>query len=538
MKTFKFLKMTVVALILVGFVSCNDDIDDSGDNNGLGGNASAETYLSISLSIPDGNSLKADVEDSDNHEDGDTTENEVNKVNLYFFNSSNSYVTTVALSSLELSTPGGAGSDFVTATKKKVPLDRGQTYKVFAIVNGEASVTPTSGTTVSTFLGDAFSTGVFSISVPSTGLVMASRTTTGPGVSSPWVDLAIASNNGINNPDILKLQVERTVAKLELKGKVDGSKFNEYEVEYGASGGKDATVKLTNYTVVNTTKDWFTFRHTAPDFAPSTTAPTYQYSNIEISTGTGAIYAMDPNSYLKGDLPIGSYTDWNAWVSEYNNHVDANFNGSATPVFNTAPTASDPYSGSMPTTTAYAKLGYCYENISSKDFQINGYSTGIIFKAHVTPENNEVWGVDPGDNTQLELVAINPSTTDFYYYGKEFYKDIDALNLAYTEANIAVADKDNVEKLKDEYGVDLLVKGVCYYKYWIRHLDNADPKMGVMEFAIVRNNLYKMEVKNINFIGSGTPTIDPEEENEVSAAYLNMQMSIRPWIVRTNNIDL
>ena len=38
-----------------------------------------------------------------------------------------------------------------------------------------------------------------------------------------------------------------------------------------------------------------------------------------------------------------------------------------------------------------------------------------------------------------------------------------------------------------------------YYCYWNRHNDNNDPNlMGPMEFAVVRNNVYKLMVNKIN----------------------------------------
>ena len=36
-----------------------------------------------------------------------------------------------------------------------------------------------------------------------------------------------------------------------------------------------------------------------------------------------------------------------------------------------------------------------------------------------------------------------------------------------------------------------------YYNYWIKHLDNNSPEMGVMEFGIVRNNIYRVSVNKI-----------------------------------------
>ena len=77
----------------------------------------------------------------------------------------------------------------------------------------------------------------------------------------------------------------------------------------------------------------------------------------------------------------------------------------------------------------------------------------------------------------------------------------------------------------------------CYYNYWIRHLDNnKENEMGVMEFAIVRNNIYRLLVTNISGLGSGTPEIDPEKPDEYEA-YLKMDFNVLPWIVRNQRGD-
>ncbi|MDE7419634.1 MAG: Mfa1 family fimbria major subunit [Muribaculaceae bacterium] len=84
----------------------------------------------------------------------------------------------------------------------------------------------------------------------------------------------------------------------------------------------------------------------------------------------------------------------------------------------------------------------------------------------------------------------------------------------------------------------------CYYFYRNRHNDNLDPgTMGPMEFATVRNNVYKLAVTNISQLGHPRipendpepPTPDtPDESDEV---YLTVTCQVLPWTVRVNNIE-
>ena len=56
------------------------------------------------------------------------------------------------------------------------------------------------------------------------------------------------------------------------------------------------------------------------------------------------------------------------------------------------------------------------------------------------------------------------------------------------------------EKLRTYY------KGQCYYIWWLRHSnDGDDEKNGVMEYAVVRNNIYKVSVNSIYSLGGDIP---------------------------------
>lgn len=62
--------------------------------------------------------------------------------------------------------------------------------------------------------------------------------------------------------------------------------------------------------------------------------------------------------------------------------------------------------------------------------------------------------------------------------------------------------------------------------------------MGPMEFAVVRNNYYQMEINSVKGIGDYKP-IDPNPEtpDEEVDSYLDVKVKVLPWIVRKNKID-
>lgn len=79
--------------------------------------------------------------------------------------------------------------------------------------------------------------------------------------------------------------------------------------------------------------------------------------------------------------------------------------------------------------------------------------------------------------------------------------------------------------------------GVCYYPYWIRHASNDIPtQMSVMEFAIVRNNIYDMTVTGISGLGlSGAEKPDPSKDDEEDKYYFNVEIYVKNWVVRSNS---
>ena len=114
------------------------------------------------------------------------------------------------------------------------------------------------------------------------------------------------------------------------------------------------------------------------------------------------------------------------------------------------------------------------------------YCTGVLFKATYIPA-----GFTEGQT--------------FYWYANKFYRTLSDIA---TEmgGNIALTDDNCVQ-----YGIYKYTKGTCYYTYWIRHADDGDDtKISPMEYAIVRNNIYQLNVTSVNGIGSVEPTGDAQ----------------------------
>lgn len=128
-------------------------------------------------------------------------------------------------------------------------------------------------------------------------------------------------------------------------------------------------------------------------------------------------------------------------------------------------------------------VSYVLENVMIKDapgVSVNDYSTGIVFAAVYSPD-----GMDGEGNR-----------ADFYWYNGKAYSSLESIGLPeVTEGNY------------ENYGIRFYEGGRCYYTYWINHADDGDDNsIGPMEFAIVRNNVYKINVTGISGIGTPEPS--------------------------------
>lgn len=114
--------------------------------------------------------------------------------------------------------------------------------------------------------------------------------------------------------------------------------------------------------------------------------------------------------------------------------------------------------------------------------------------------------------------------------------DTDAANKTF-----AAADAIDTYLTANQTAVNAVVLpyegGVCYYPYWIRHASNNIPtEMSVMEFAIVRNNIYDMTVTGISGLGlSGAEKPEPGKDDEEDNYYFNVEIYVKNWVVRQNS---
>ncbi len=146
------------------------------------------------------------------------------------------------------------------------------------------------------------------------------------------------------------------------------------------------------------------------------------------------------------------------------------------------------------------------------------------------------------DDLYQDLVRINNSdvaqtTKDEAL--KAFRKAATAMGFTLYQASNDTDDYRPDQQREETYGPGYYF----YYYYWNRHNNNGrNGVMGPMEFAVVRNNVYKLSVTEIHRLGHPRfsdndpekPT--PDTPDEVGKLYFSVDVKVLPWTVRLNNI--
>ena len=539
--------MGLAALLLTTWSACSDDTDIPGGENP----EEARAYTTVTIAVPNGVAetragTTADTDDNTT-EAGSEDEYKVKTANLYLFpggaGSSFGSATLkeiISINQFTQMTASTADAKTIVWTSKKTALTPGD-YRIYIVVNGTVNgVTDGSknSLTEADFLAKttADATGVIA-AVPEAGLVMASRSPKSDNMNTlPYIAQTI------KDPEqTIAATVERMMGKITVTagGANVASAANVYT---SFSSTVTAISNITNitlkgYYVVNARKEGYYFRHVDKESTATNPLTEANYGN----STTSLPYVVDPKTYSKtySGTPAalaGSYADW---YLQGSGAFDLLSFGS----FGGTYTAMPGYSSAAAETKVAA---YCHENTMLKDKQKNGYTTGIVFKAEIAPSKMMQKKAGSGG---VEENSTFTSMSEIFYHSGIFYKDIAALK----EAGVLLADGTTSSSASGapadlkKNDVQCFKKGsadgkfVCYYPYWIKHIPSENTAEDVMEFGIVRNNVYKVTVTGIQGVGKDGVTEDiitDTETDDPTTVLLNVKLSIKPWTVRANSAVL
>ncbi len=394
--------------------------------------------------------------------------------------------------------------------------------------DGTCSIGATEATDGVTITTEPWKAGSFMMSNAST------HQSTLPGDLSPY-------NSEANAWDLGVVDVERSAARFDYKATETD---NSYTITDGA--GENYTITIEEAALINLNTGFYYLRHTAENTSGSVAA---DLTNIELlGTETANNWVVDWDATFKSTYASGT-------------SLASNFTYRST-----TPTIwkwLTPTSG-----TDYATLTYATENtLPSAASYIHGLATGIVFKASIAPQNG----------------SFTTTTGRIYVYGGTLYDGWDAVATAAEEegGSLKVAydyvmsvagsgqfdeyDETISEAMKEEgftgYSPDENGTFYAYYYYWNEHnapvADGVTPGLGIMEYGVVRNNVYQLSVTDITGFGHPTPPVGPDDPNYPGptpdpdpddptdpdtpivdqSVHFQVEVNILPWTLRENAIE-
>lgn len=511
----RFLSILALGLILRMICSCTNDnsvsIDSSVQNDSV--------YISLTVNTPTstrGNPTGG--EDGDGSETGINNENKIHSMALFFYkdedatsiesgNGSTALIkVNIDESKIDQATNSTTAS-MVAVSANTLTLNI--PYHIVVVANGnegdlnhilklsdlQTYITKkawTVGTTIESY--DDF--------------VMTSRFKT----SADDVLYTLTEVNKKYSPLEINITLERLAARIDLIPQTTSNNATYatsgtyYSYPIGTTGD---SFQLTFVKTINCMNaGTYMLKHIAAANTDSTIADGYSLIGTELpASGNETNYVLDPWTRSKtADATTISLDGVSTNISDFYNNY---FNLSSTNVWTASDNVQQCSSGQN-----YI-MGYTMENTMAQKNQLTKYSTGLLMKGVYVPKS---WYVLDGGNLKQETAIAG---TTFYTYNGAIYGSTAALaravsikgNTVYTEQQ--TLSLDGVEKYTD---------GVCYYEYWIRHSNNSSAGNSIMEFAVVRNNIYRVTINSFNCVGSPIPdTTDKMDES------MDVTIHVIPW---------
>ncbi|MEG1587406.1 MAG: Mfa1 family fimbria major subunit [Bacteroidales bacterium] len=502
-KTMKFKSLFLMALVAMAFTACSKDDDLQGGGEDQGIEEKGEAYASLSFAMPGGAMTKASGDDKPDTDPGSKDENTIVDVLVIGFEKvggKHSFTQKIERKDL---TSTGEGINLIFRTMKPFSIPAGDQL-IYVVVNASEKIKGKISEAIETQIEktkkDAFDRIVFDEDTQTSLNNAAFLMTSADGAQLIKADTTV---NTSANPVAIKINVERAVGKISFASTVAD---NTYIPEKKYEKFDNSKVKLIDYRLIGTRNSEYLLRRTGLNNTNSA-VDGIGGSQIQIPEN----YVIEPvfdDKKLENanhDWIKTKYSLYPATVKD--NQMQNGFGGYL------------PLSATLEA-TAPQTLGYCLENTMPSTASLKGFGTGVIFKA--------AYDLD-GDGT--------PKT--FYrYLGVLYASFADLINVATHVVDADDTDVNSVSVLKQK-GVDKFVGGICYYPYWISHIKTTKDEAQIMEFAIVRNNVYKLSVSKIKHLGEVAEMIDPTDPIKDGSAKLDVTISILPWVVRDNgNIEL
>ena len=521
-----------MAALLVAMVGCNKEPQEEG--NGL--SASDKVYMSFSIKTPTTRSATENDGTSNATPDtevGKDYENNISEVDIVLTNDSGAYIVAD-----NVQTSGSVGTNKYIASFSSLELMANTAYKVYIYANCEAPESKDLNATSDVGIEEMTRANHFWMTN-----AYEAKSVTMPEHMSAHTSPASPLNLGAHS-------VERCMARFDYN-KHNGGEF--------WIDNHKTLITIHDAAIINHSTDFYMLRRTSADGTnanwvvggietPDNYVVDTDYENKLLGVNAKTVIRVKKGEEFKSWMQYPETWVWKP-LPPFNGNVNDNWTEEGT---------------NEDDTNQYYIWEYCKENtIPGTEVQEKGHTTGIVFRGDIWSEDAQIQEAMLARKTiyvfenvlygswemmKAAASAENAPTTLVYAISQTESR------LQYIEDNKETyGEQDYEREIKEAYAKngfsgfspDTDGNYFTYYYYWIRHNDNGDNAvMGPMEFAVVRNNVYKLRIDGVYKYGHPLPGPDPDpspedpyDPDESLNYYFNVTVDVLPWTVRVNNIE-
>ncbi len=542
MKRWSYLFMAMG--IATAFSACSDEVDLSTNNGGSTEESTSQVFMQFNLELPAVSRSTTQTEGGSDAgvEIGKDYENQVSEVLVVITDATEGSTYDKFIAKSSVVTPSSANNTTYVVPFKTTELtsSAGKSVNVYVYCNPTEELTKATTFDVNKdyyTLTDATNATIWT----KNKFLMTNADDDYERTLPANLDNYKVESNPF---DLETIKVERAAARFDYKSSVANETYTLMEDE---DGDPEVTITLTDMALVNLSKEFYYLRRVSADGTST---------NATIGgTETNTNYVVDTDYDWKSGSTITDYSDHFFYV--YNqNSASADYTWTSISSLTNNEDDTDNSWNTDGTKGDYKIWRYATENTipAAVSNQKKGITTGVVFKGEINAAegsaiktamdagylvyvfDNILWGTWNEVETAAKATEsgsstlLNPSLAAAYNEATDDgYTDAKAVAAGFT---IFRPNTDNENKYE-----------VLYY-YWNRHNDNNNNgSMGPMEFAVVRNNVYKLSVTGVDKFGHPTdPDDDPDPENpedpdEEDDVYFKVAVEVLPWVVRINDIE-
>ena len=502
------LVMSLVSAAALSFSSCSS-------NDDLGGGAGTQSqvdgfYMTLAIQTPTSNGTTRTVAGEDGTQSASTAEQTVNKGTFFLVdqNGSVAFSRFVDNSATDEDTKWDGANESKTGTKLiNIKVDKvvaGTTYKVYFLAGDQtipAEVNPAAHTFTATETAGKFAEP-FATANNFAMFNQNDKNVNGNGYTVVFTkdnkDKANPATVTYTKGEVVKEKAPIAIERITAR--IDAPTSDATNITATYTGDKELSEA-----VKEAMKD-------AREKVSGITLNRYAIANL-----TDKAYVMQTWSNSALSIPSG-ITMWQPTTTFGEEKLFADGG------FKTATEAPNNYVLENNSTTAPTKMYFEYKVTLNEDLAKEGvadFTDGTFYRY-----NNMIF------SSFKQIFQKYNDVADIFGPGKT--DDVMKAELkAILEKSAGAERETDLKNFREKYDIEVFDKGLTYYRQNI-----VDKNLLTAGLPLIqRNTIYKLTVNNVFNIGAQVPNGEDEIDKK-SLFYLNVTVSVNPWVLNTQNVEL